>query len=79
MFPIASKCTDDHAVYRCANDKCIPRDHVCDGRNDCGDGSDEDSRAKCRKYIRVIFSLLVQMYKKSYSTTPYIGVGSVGI
>ncbi|CAL4068032.1 unnamed protein product [Meganyctiphanes norvegica] len=27
--------------YTCDNLRCIPRDRVCNGRDDCGDGSDE--------------------------------------
>ena len=33
------KCPENH--FKCSNDKCVPNVWVCDGDNDCGDGSDE--------------------------------------
>jgi len=29
--------------YRCPNNRCIPHSSICDGNNDCGDTSDEQS------------------------------------
>ncbi|KAJ6656843.1 hypothetical protein lerEdw1_003174 [Lerista edwardsae] len=37
--PYPGVCRKDEAV--CANRQCIPRDYLCDGEQDCQDGSDE--------------------------------------
>ena len=35
-------CSPD-AYFRCHNDACLPNEVKCDGHDDCGDGSDEQS------------------------------------
>ena len=50
MFSVCvfSELTTCHvAEYTCSNAKCIQREWVCDGDNDCGDDSDE---LDCGKY-----------------------------
>lgn len=36
-----SLCTKDE--FKCSNGHCIPLNLACDGHNDCGDDSDENS------------------------------------
>ena len=38
---VASPCPVSE--HTCDNLKCVPRDKVCNGRDDCGDNSDEKS------------------------------------
>ena len=34
--------------FLCKNGNCLPESHICDGENDCGDHSDEDSSLCCK-------------------------------
>ena len=34
-------CFCEENQFLCANRKCIPGNWICNGNNDCGDGSDE--------------------------------------
>jgi hypothetical protein len=40
-------CSEDR--FECANNLCVRQTDLCDGRDDCGDGSDEDEDM-CSKY-----------------------------
>ena len=41
LTPPDGRCRQDEAT--CTNGQCIPRDYLCDGEQDCSDGSDETS------------------------------------
>lgn len=34
--------------FKCNNSQCVFKAYICDGRDDCGDGSDEDERHACK-------------------------------
>ena len=38
------KCS--RSFWKCPNEKCIPKNYVCNGEDDCGDGSDERNCGK---------------------------------
>lgn len=44
-------CTAQYEKFKCGNGRCIAMKQVCDGRNDCGNGDDEN-RSTCPNLIR---------------------------
>lgn len=40
-FFITVNQTCPHQDFTCTSGRCVPLDWLCDGDNDCGDGSDE--------------------------------------
>lgn len=50
--PISGRCGIDEAT--CRNGRCIPRAYLCNGNDDCGDGSDESCG---RKYLRLVIRI----------------------
>lgn len=41
------QCAPDQ--FLCGNGRCIGQRKLCNGANDCGDGSDESPHQNCRK------------------------------
>ena len=42
--------------FKCTNHKCVDNSYVCDGRNDCGDYSDEDKGCQGKRaYFKSFF------------------------
>ena len=38
------------ADFQCKNKKCIPLWQICNGYDECGDGSDENNHTLCRRW-----------------------------
>ncbi|XP_030759399.1 putative vitellogenin receptor [Sitophilus oryzae] len=55
-----SKC--DSESFECGNKKCVPKEWVCDGADDCGDNSDENSTI-CRSGSKKSVLMLKYHYK----------------
>ncbi|CAA9998006.1 unnamed protein product [Nesidiocoris tenuis] len=45
LIPSIVACQNGY--FKCNNSQCVFKAYICDGRDDCGDGSDEDNRHAC--------------------------------
>lgn len=51
--------------FTCDNNKCVSKEFLCDGVNDCGDGSDEHD---CGKYEGTVHCQLSHLTQCDFTT-----------
>jgi low density lipoprotein-related protein 2 len=50
-FPVNFSC-DALKRFQCDNHRCVPRYQLCDGVDNCGDGSDENNMTLCASRVK---------------------------
>ena len=62
LTPIGESCRVDD--FPCANQKCIPLSKMCNGKDDCGDNSDETTVCSGMLY-HLLMLLKLQIYQNN--------------
>jgi hypothetical protein len=50
-FPVNFSC-DALKRFQCENHRCVPRYQLCDGVDNCGDGTDENNMTLCASRVK---------------------------